>query len=105
MCGEIYELAEPTISIIVRNCCEAIKILLKPLVFQKLTKSQIETIAKKFEEIKGIPYVIDAVDSSHIPIIAPRRDPAFYYYCKGFYSALLQKVVDAKCSFWDYDFK
>jgi hypothetical protein len=27
-----------------------------------------------------------------------------YYYWKGFYSIILQGVVDADCKFWDYDF-
>ena len=67
MCGEIYGLVEPTTSIIVRNCYEAIKILLKPLVFQKLTKSQIETIAREFEKVRSIPYIISLVDGGHIP--------------------------------------
>jgi hypothetical protein len=29
----------------------------------------------------------------------------FYYCWKGLYLALLHGVVDAKCKFWDYDFK
>ncbi|HYP42886.1 MAG TPA: transposase family protein [Candidatus Nitrosocosmicus sp.] len=61
-------------------------------------------IASEFEEVQGISYVIGAVDGSHIPIIAPKIDPASYYCRKGFYSALLQGVVNSKCLFWDYDF-
>ncbi|HYP42887.1 MAG TPA: hypothetical protein VEQ18_02590 [Candidatus Nitrosocosmicus sp.] len=38
MCGELYGLAESTTSIIVRKCCEAIRVLVKPLVFPTLTK-------------------------------------------------------------------
>jgi hypothetical protein len=41
MCGEMYGLAESTASIIVRKCYEAIKVLVKPLVFPKLTKERI----------------------------------------------------------------
>ena len=29
--------------------------------------------------MKGIPYIIGVVDSSHVPIIAPKIDPASYY--------------------------
>jgi hypothetical protein len=47
---------------------------------------------------------LKTIDSSHIPIIAPQNDLAFYYCRKWFYFALLQGVVDAKCKFWDYDF-
>jgi hypothetical protein len=48
--------------------------------------------------------VIGAVDGSHIPIIAPNLDPVSYYYRKGFYSTLVQSIVDSKCRFRDYDF-
>lgn len=48
--------------------------------------------------------MIGTVDRSHIPIIAPPLDPTSYYCRKGYYSALFQGVVDARCRFWDYDF-
>ena len=97
-------LAESTISIIDRECCKAIKVLVKPLVFPPLTKEHIQIIASKFEKLRGIPYIIGVVDSNHVPIIAPKIDPASYYCRKGFYSALLQGIVDSKCLFWDFDF-
>ncbi len=46
-----------------------------------------------------IPYVLGTIDRSHIPIIAPLNDLAFYYCRKGFYFAL-----DVKWKLWDYDF-
>ena len=104
MCGEVYGLAESTTSVIVMKCCEAIKVLVKPLVFPKFTKERIQNIALEFEKVRGIPYIIGVVDGSHVPIIALKIDPALYYCRKGFYSALLQGVVDSKCLFWDFDF-
>ena len=61
-------------------------------------------IAAEFEALHGIPLIIGAIDGSHIPIIAPSNDPVSYYCRKGFYSCLLQGVVNSKCKFWDYDF-
>ena len=84
MYGKIYGLAEPTTSIIAKNCCEAIKILLNPLVFKKLTKCQIQTIVVEFEEIMDKPYIIGAIDGSHVPIIAPKIDHASYFVAKVF---------------------
>ena len=89
MCGEMYDLAKSTSSVIVRKCCEVIRVLLKPLIFVKLTKQRIEVMASEFKELRGIPYIIGAVDGSHIPIIAPEVDPRSYYCCKRFYSTLL----------------
>ncbi len=45
------------------------------------------------------------VDVGHIPTIAPFVNSTSYYCWKGFYLALLQGVVDAKCNFLDYDFQ
>lgn len=103
-CTEIYGVHESTTSIIVREFCVAVEKHLKPLVIEKQTASTLRRIAAEFEELRGIPYVIGAVDGSHILIIVPPLDPISYYCRKGFYSALLQGVVDDKCRFWDYDF-
>jgi hypothetical protein len=92
-CGEIYGIAESTIFVIVREFCAAVE-----------NASSLQRISSKFEALKGIPFVIGAVDGSHIPIIAPSLDPISYYCRKGFYLALLQGVVDNRCRFWDYDF-
>jgi hypothetical protein len=51
-------------------------------------------MAAEFEALKGIPYVIGAIGGNHIPIIAPPIDPTSYYCRKGYYSVLLQGVVD-----------
>lgn len=56
-----------------------------------------------FEAIRGLPYVVGAVDGSHIPIICPPRNGADYYNRKKFHSVLLQAVVSPNCLIWDYD--
>lgn len=40
---------------------------------------------------RGYPLCVGAIDSSHIPIIAPQEDAAA---CKGWHSVVLQAVVD-----------
>jgi hypothetical protein len=52
----------------------------------------------------GIPYILGAIHGSHIQIVAPKVDPKSYHYRKGFYSTLIQGIIDAICSFWDYDY-
>ena len=104
MIADLFGLRESTTSVIVRECCEAIRILLKPLVFKKPTLVWMKKIAVEFEALYGIPLIIGAIDGSHIPIIAPSNNPVSYYCRKGFYSCLLQRVVDSKYKFWDYDF-
>ncbi len=104
MIGDLFGIGESTTSKIVRDCCEAIRIYLRPLVFKKPTLIRMKKIASEFEALHGIPLILGAIDGSHIPIIAPPHDPTSYYCRKGFYSCLLQGVVDSKCKFWDYDF-
>jgi hypothetical protein len=104
MCGEVYGISRSSASIIVREFCVVIKKHLKPLVIRKQTESSLRAMAVEFEKLLGIPYIIGAVDRSHIPIITPPIDPTSYYCRKGFYSALLQEVVDKDCKFWDFDF-
>jgi hypothetical protein len=54
--------------------------------------------------LHGIPLVFGVIDGSYISIIAPKVDPKSYYCFKGFYSTLIQGIVDAKCMFWRFDY-
>ena len=89
MIADLFGLRESTTSIIIREYCGAIRILLKPLVFKRPTLVWMKEIAAKFEALYGISLIIGAIDGSHIPIIAPINDPVSYYCQKGFYSCLL----------------
>lgn len=62
-----------------------------------------EKFAREFESLHQIPYVVGAVDGSHIPIITPRLHAPDYYNRKGFHPRLLQGVVSSMCLFWDFD--
>lgn len=54
--------------------------------------------------LHGILYMLDAIDGSHISIIALKIYPKSYDCWKGFYFKLTQGIVNVKCSFWDYDY-
>ena len=101
---DLFGLEESTTSKIVKKCCEAIRILLKPLIFKKLALVWMKKIVAEFKALHGIPLIIEAIDGSHIPIIAPIHNSISYYCRKRFYSCLLLGVVDSKYKFWDYDF-
>ncbi len=66
----------------------------------KLIRNKILKINVGFESLHGIPYNLNAIDGSHIPIVAPKVDPKSYHCRKRFYSTLIQGIVDAMCSFW-----
>jgi hypothetical protein len=104
MCGEVYGIAKSMASILVREFCIAIRKRLKPLMIHKLIKNKIKEITTSFERLYEIPYILGAINGSHVPIIAPKVNPKSYYRWKGFYYTLIQGVVDPKCSFCDYDY-
>ena len=66
--------------------------------------ARFKVLAQEFEAHHGIPYIIGAIDGSHIPILAHVIGKEDYYCRKSFHLALLQGIVDTKCVFWDYEF-
>ena len=84
--ADLYGISKSSASIIVKEVCEGIKSVLRPLVFPKLTLSRMKQIALKFESLHGIPYILRATDGSHILINVPSINLASYYCRKGFYS-------------------
>src|SRR5947207_1867951 len=56
--------------------------------------TEFSNIARKFKRKAGILYAVGAIDGSHIPIKAPKQFPMDYYNRKGFYSIILQAVID-----------
>jgi hypothetical protein len=58
-----------------KEFCSIIIKHLKPLVILKLTRNKIKEIIVGFESFYGIPYILSAIDGSHIPIVAPKVDP------------------------------
>ncbi len=75
MCGKVYGIAKSATSIIMREFYSTIRKHLKPLMIFKLTKNKIKEIIVGFESLHGIPYILGAIDGSHIPIVAPKVDP------------------------------
>ena len=62
---------------------------------------RLQDITKEFEDMRGMPSVIGAIDGSHIPIKAPVLCPENYINCKGFHSVILQAVCDHRMLFAD----
>ena len=49
----------------------------------------------------GFPQVAGAIDGTHIPIICPVENSSDYYNRKGFYSIIMQGLVDFRGLFMD----
>lgn len=57
-------------------------------------------MAAFFEHRWGVSQCVWAIDGSHIQITAPQEYRTFYYNRKGWYSIVLQAVVDGRGLFW-----
>ncbi len=104
MVGEVYGVAECTISGIVREFCKMVRLHLQKIFIQIPNENRLRVLANEFEKLHNIPYIIGAIDGSHIPVLAPVIGGEDYYCRKSFHSALLQGIVDTNCIFWDYEF-
>ena len=49
----------------------------------------------------GIPQTVGAINGTQIPIVKLWKSGAVYYNYKGYYSILMQAVVDFRCLFLD----
>uniref|UniRef100_A0A667ZQ90 DDE Tnp4 domain-containing protein n=2 Tax=Myripristis murdjan TaxID=586833 RepID=A0A667ZQ90_9TELE len=65
------------------------------------SEMELKAIVMGYRDKWRFPQVAGAIDGTHIGILAPADHPADYYNRKGFYSVLLQAVVDHKMKFWD----
>ena len=100
---DLYRIGLSTSQLVVTQFIGAIKTIILKKFIRWLSISTMEKIAREFENLQDIPYVVGTFDGSLIPIVAPRFHAADYYNRKGFHSILLQGVVSSKCMFWDFD--
>src|SRR5436305_1898808 len=100
--GERFGMGESTVSYALRQFFDVIiaRFLAEKIIFSN-TELEINRITNGFERIGKIPNVIGTIDGSHIPIKAPHLFPVDYFNRKGFYSIVLQAVVDYKKKFLD----
>ncbi|GBC35406.2 protein ANTAGONIST OF LIKE HETEROCHROMATIN PROTEIN 1-like [Rhizophagus irregularis DAOM 181602=DAOM 197198] len=100
--GEKFGMGESTISYALRQFFDVIisKFLTEKIIFPT-TESGTNRITNRFKRIREFSNIIGAIDGSHIPIKAPHLFPVDYFNRKGFYSIILQAVVDHEKKFLD----
>lgn len=86
---DLYEVAKSTVSITVREFCEAVSEYLQKVLVQMPNKLQfIEFVA-----LHEIPSVMGAIDGSHIVVLALVVGAADYYSQKFFHLAIFQALL------------
>ena len=58
-------------------------------------------IVNGFQSRWGFPQTVGAINGTHIPILRPQESASDYYNRKGYYSMLMQAVVDFRGIFMD----
>ena len=100
--GHLFAVSKESVCMIVHA---VLLFIISPILKSKMIKfpkgAELDRVLHGYEEKWGFPQCGGAIDGSHIPIIGPNVDRANYYNRKGWYSIILQAVVDDRYRFTD----
>ena len=99
--SELFGLGRSTVGEIVIETCDAIATHLLPQYVFIPQGDKLREIVEGFETYWGFPQAVGAIDGSHIPIIRPDESAFYYYNLKGYYSVIMQAMVDFRGLFMD----
>ncbi|KAJ7317228.1 hypothetical protein JRQ81_003390 [Phrynocephalus forsythii] len=94
--AECFGVGRSTVSRIVMEVCQA----LYDVYHQVVHLSRPQAVMAGFAA-RGFPHCIGALDATHIPIIAPAHRATEYINSNGYYSMVLQALVDHEGRFTD----
>ena len=99
--SHLFGLSKSSICLIIREVCRAIVDHLTKLYIKIPTENEMREMMMCFKEKYGFPCCGGALDGSHIPISAPAANHTDFYNRKGWYSIILQGLVDHRYCFID----
>uniref|UniRef100_A0A914V4L2 DDE Tnp4 domain-containing protein n=1 Tax=Plectus sambesii TaxID=2011161 RepID=A0A914V4L2_9BILA len=98
--GFSFRIAYSTISLIVRECCEAIWTVLKDEYMRcPSTPAEWQSIAQELWEKTKFPNCLGCLDGKHCMLKKPKKSGALYYNYKGTFSIVLLALCDARYRF------
>ena len=92
--AHLFGIGRPTVCEIVHETVEAIVTKLRKEYITFPTGQAQQDVINGFECKWGFPQCVGAVDGSHVPVQPPTQNHTDYYNRKGWYSILVQVVVD-----------
>ncbi|XP_049910143.1 uncharacterized protein LOC126396249 [Epinephelus moara] len=99
--SHLFGIGQSTVVIIANHVASVIADKMLPLYIRTPSEDEFKLIIQGFIDWWGFPQCGGVMDGTHIGILAPTDCPADYYNHKGFYSVILQGVVDHRLQFWD----
>ena len=99
--ASLFGLGRSTVGKIIVETNHAISTHLLPQYVKIPDGDKLKDIVKGFETCWGFPQAAGAIDGSHIPIIRPDESASDYYNRKGYYSVIMQAMVDFRGLFMD----
>ncbi|XP_062523298.1 uncharacterized protein LOC134197960 [Corticium candelabrum] len=97
----LFGLGRSTVGSIVLETCYAIAKYLLPQYVSIPQEEKLKETVNGFEGCWGFPQAAGAIDGTHIPIIRPDNSASDYYNRKGYYSIIMQGLVDFRGHFLD----
>ena len=99
--SDLFGIGRSTVRKIVVEACHAIATHLLPQYIQIPNGDRLKEIVEGFETCWDFPQAAGAIDDSHIPKIRPDESASDYYNPKGYYSIIMQAMVDFRGLFMD----
>ena len=99
--SNLFGIGLSTVCVIVVETCKIIADKLLPKYVYVPQGDCLEEIVTGFERLWGFPQAAGAIDGSHIPIKKPLESASDYYNRKGYYSVIVQALVDHRGRFLD----
>ena len=99
--AHLFGVASSTVCSIVQETCRAIVKVLLPKYIHFPTGDKLKETVQGFRDRWAIPQCAGSIDGSHIPVQPPALNHTDYYNRKGWYSVVVQAVVDHNYLFTD----
>ena len=100
--GHLFGISRSTVCLIVHDTCRAIvTVMQKKYINLQAHDERCAEIARGFQLRWGMLQCIGSIDGCHIPILPPVLNHTDYYNRKGWYSIILQAIVDPEYLFQD----
>ena len=99
--SELFGIGRSTVGEIVNETCDAICKHLLPQYVRIPQGDSLREIIEGFCTHWGFPQTVGAIDGTHIPILRPQESASDYYNRKGYYSIIMQALVDHRGLFMD----